>query len=81
MLVPVFVIFVPAAKPKTCDATWLKARSEQKSNGRGRRALMMSTAPSLTTSMIYFIAGPAGQSTCALICLAVGHCEAAVNLL
>ena len=32
-------------------------------------------------SLIYFIAGPAGQSTCALICLAVGHCEAAVNFL
>ena len=28
---PVFVIFVPTAEPKTCDATWwLKARREQK---------------------------------------------------
>ena len=38
MLVPVFVIFVPAAVSKTCDATWwLKARSEQKQRTREAR--------------------------------------------
>ena len=34
---PVFVIFVPVAKPETCDATWLKARSEQKATDAGGR--------------------------------------------
>ena len=35
---PVFVIFVPAAVSKTCDATWwLKARSEQKQRTREAR--------------------------------------------
>ena len=36
-LVPVFVIFVPTAEPKTCDATWLRPAESKKQRTREAR--------------------------------------------